>query len=280
MKPKRTLAPYTPPRLEFQGSDDGPQGTDRIHLSKEYAVTVTEFLMTTGGIVTRLVIHGRNPGARLRVEDAQAIKRQLLGDVEAVMILGCDARALDCQPPGTMQLFCLGAGETWPLGPQGGLPAGVVPEMLPFRAMLPVKPTVVEEPAGEPDFVMGETENAATARVMLDGVPVLDVQRARTGAEGWVEVAVRRNRASGRLRCLPIAGKALDAPRAGEFWFPEGGNVESLRTAEGFALRILSGRVKVLFPKPEPIPEPAAPAEPPPVAPAPDESAAPATPEA
>lgn len=289
MKPKRSMAaPFTPPRLEFQGSDDAPQGTDRIHLSKEYAVTVTEFLADLGrsGVMTRLVIHGRNPGARLRVEDAQAIKRHLLGDVEAVMLLGCDERALDCQPPGTMQLWCLAPGETWPLGPQGGLPAGVVPELLPFRAGFPVKPTVVEEPQGDPDFVMGETENAAAAHVMLDGIPVLDVQRARTSRRpdpdpaappdapppemvpGWVEVAVRRNRASGRLRCLPVGGKALDAPREGEFWFPEGGNVESLRTAEGFALRILSGRVKVLFPKPEPAAEPAAPVGPPPDDPA------------
>lgn len=289
MKPKRSsFSPVSAvARLDFQGTDDAPQGIDRLHTSKEYLVSVTEFLADLGrsGVVTRLAIHGRNPGARLRPEDAQAIKRQLLGDVEAVMLLGCDARHLDCQPPGAMVLWCLAPGETWPIGPQGELPAGVVPEMLRFRDALPVKPVVIDEPEGEPDFVMGETENAGQARVMLDGVPVLDVQRARTSRRpapdpaappdapppavvpGWVEVAVRRNRASGRLRCLPVGGGALKAPQDGEFWFPEGGAVESLRTGEGFALRILSGRVKVLFPKLEPV-APPAPAEPPPDAPA------------
>lgn len=129
---------------------------------------------------------------------------------------------------------------------------------------------------------MGETEGAGEARVMLDGVPILDVQRARSGEEGWVEVAVRRNRASGRVRCLPVAGKALDAPRAGEFWFPEGGAVESLRTAEGFALRILSGRVKVLLPEAKPAADvpPNKPGEPPPGAPSDPTGDAPPTPAA
>ena len=280
--------PVAHPGLMFQAVETAPQGVDNFHLSKEYAVSVTEFLADLGrsGVVTRVVIHGRNPGARLRIEDAQAVKRAILGDVEAVMLLGCDARARDCQPPGTMLLWCLAPGETWPLGSQGELPAGTVPELLRFRDALPVTPVVAEEPTGAPDFVMGETEGAAAARVMLDGVPVLDVQRARTSRRpdpdpaappdaplpailpGWVEVAVRRNRASGRVRCLPVGAQALQAPRDGEFWFPEGGNVESLRTAEGFALRILSGRVKVLFPKPEPVAGPAAPAEPPADAPA------------